>query len=121
MILSRADWETVAAWDADGLYGSPDHLLGAVPPGKLWLATAHDSEEMQQALAHGASGIFLSPVFASASHPGGETLGVFGFRVLAQQSPVPVIALGGMDEARARELDWPRWGAIDGLASTKVA
>ena len=121
VILSRADWETVAAWDADGLYGSPEHLPGDPPPGKLWLATAHDSEEMQQALALGASGIFLSPVFPSASHPGGETLGVFGFRVLAQQSPVPVIALGGMDEARARELDWPRWGAIDGLASTKVA
>ena len=121
VILSRADWVAVGSWDADGLYGSPEHLPGAPPPDKLWLATAHDSEEMQQALALGASGIFLSPVFPSASHPGGETLGVFGFRVLAQQSPVPVIALGGMDEARARELDWPRWGAIDGLASTKVA
>ena len=38
-----------------------------------------------------------------------------GFRVLAQQSPVPVIALGGMTYERAEMLDWPRWGAIDGL------
>ena len=48
-------------------------------------------------------------------------VGAFGFNVLAQQSSVPVIALGGMDAQRAAELGWPRWGAIDGLASTKVA
>ncbi|MFA6218682.1 MAG: thiamine phosphate synthase [Erythrobacter sp.] len=98
-------------WGADGTYGPPDRLGGGVR-----LATAHGGDEMQAAIAAGADGIFLSPVFPTASHPGAETLGVYGFHVLAQQSPVPVIALGGMTRARARELDWPRWGAIDGLA-----
>ena len=69
----------------------------------------------------GADGIFLSPVFPTASHPEAETLGIHGFHVLAQQSPIPVIALGGMTHDRARELDWPRWGAIDGLGSTNIA
>ena len=103
-------------WGADGHYGPPERLGEG-----LRLATAHDGAELQAAIAAGADGIFLSPVFPTASHPGAATLGVHGFHVLAQQSPIPVIALGGMTVARARALDWPRWGAIDGLASTKVA
>lgn len=103
-------------WGADGHYGPPE-CWGA----GLKLATAHNGDEIEAALAAGADGIFLSPVFATRSHPGAATLGIMGFRVLAQQSPIPVIALGGMTRARAEELDWPRWAAIDGLASTKVA
>ncbi len=103
-------------WGADGHYGPPESLASG-----LRLATAHNGDELQAAIAAGADGIFLSPVFHTASHPGGATLGVQGFQVLAQQSPVPVIALGGMTQERARELDWPRWGAIDGLGSTNAA
>lgn len=94
-------------WGADGTYGR----LG----GGLRLATAHNGDELQAAVDSKVDGIFLSPVFPTASHPGAGTLGIHGFHVLAQQSPVPVIALGGMTHDRARELDWPRWGAIDGL------
>lgn len=114
--IARAVGHTVVLaglqdWGADGHYGAPD----ALGPG-LRLATAHDGDEVQAALAAHADGIFLSPVFPTASHPGGATLGVHGFHVLAQQASVPVIALGGMTAARARQLAWPRWGAIDGLA-----
>ena len=98
------------AWGADGHYGPPATL----GPG-LRLATAHDEVEMRAAIAAGAHGIFLSPVFPTASHPGAQTLGIDGFHALARTCPVPVIALGGMTHQRARELDWPRWGAIDGL------
>lgn len=111
VVLSRAQ-----GWGEDGSYGPPEKLGEG-----LRLATAHDGEEIERAIEAGADGIFLSPVFPTASHPGARTLGVFGFGVLAQQSPVPVIALGGMTAERAEELDWPRWGAIDGLASTKSA
>ena len=85
------------------------------------LAAAHDRAEIEAALAARADGIFLSPVFPTASHPGASTLGSAGFHALAHLSSVPVIALGGMTAARARDLGWPRWGAIDGLASTKAA
>ena len=105
VILSRA-----SGWGEDGTYGAR-----RLTDSQFWLATAHDGDEIARALAEGADGIFLSPVFPSASHPGAPTLGIMGFRVLAQQSSVPVIALGGMSAARAEELDWPRWGAIDGL------
>ena len=98
-------------WGADGHYGAPERLGNG-----LRLATAHNGEEIEAAIEAKADGIFLSPVFPTASHPGGATLGAMGFSVLAQRSPVPVIALGGMNAKRARELNWPRWGAIDGLA-----
>ena len=101
-------------WGADGYYGAARGGEG------VWLATAHDSDEIERAARLGADVLFLSPVFPTASHPGAATLGVDQFHLLAAQSPVPVIALGGMTYERAQQLDWPRWGAIDGLASTKA-
>jgi thiamine-phosphate pyrophosphorylase len=105
VILSGSD-----DWGADGTYGPPARLGSG-----LRLATAHNGDELQCAIAAGVDGVFLSPVFPTASHPGAETLGIHGFHVLAQQSPVPIIALGGMTAERAMDLDWSRWGAIDGL------
>ena len=103
-------------WGADGTYGK----TSPVGPG-LQLATAHDEAQIRAAAESGANAIFLSPVFPTYSHAGAHSLGIERFHVLAQRSSVPVIALGGMTHERARELDWPRWGAIDGLTSTKSA
>lgn len=105
--------ETARAWGAQGVYGRAARR--ASEEDLIRLATAHDGAELAAANRFGAEGVFLSPVFPSRSHPEGETLGIHGFHVLAQQSRVPVIALGGMTHARAAELHWPRWGAIDGL------
>ena len=63
-----------------------------------------------------ADGVFLSPVFPTCSHPGGETLGRETFLALARSTTLPVIALGGMTAERATALGWPRWAAIDGLS-----
>ena len=54
--------------------------------------------------------------FPTRSHPDAATLGPMRFRALAARARMPVIALGGMTAARAEELDWPRWAAIDGLS-----
>lgn len=113
ILADRAD--TAREWGADGIYGDPARLHSA--DRLLRLSTAHDGDELAAAGRMGADGVFLSPVFPTRSHPGTQTLGIHGFHVLAQQSAVPVIALGGMTKARAEELQWPRWGAIDGLAS----
>jgi thiamine-phosphate pyrophosphorylase len=59
----------------------------------------------------------LSPVFATRSHPGAESLGQVRFRLLARFASVPVIALGGMTRRRAAALEALRWAAIDGLSS----
>ena len=99
-----------ADWNSDGTYGSVSR--GSTG---LFLATAHDVAELEAAARAGADAVFLSPVFPTASHPATPTLGREHFLRLANRSDIPVIALGGMTAERARELGWPRWGAIDGL------
>ncbi len=111
VVLAEGADAAAGAWGAEGSYGPADRIGHG-----LRLATAHDARELQAAAAAGADGVFLSPVFATASHPGAEVLGIARFHALARSSPIPVIALGGMTAARARLLEWPRWGAIDGLA-----
>lgn len=101
-------------WGADGLYG-PSGRTGSGGP-RLRIATAHDRAEIEAANAIGADAVMLSPVFATRSHPDAPALGPERFRALAALARMPVIALGGMTAARARELAWPRWAAIDGLS-----
>lgn len=114
LVILSGPAELAQAWGADGIYGPPGKL-GKVP-GLLRLATAHDAREIFLANRAGADGVFLSPVFPTRSHPGGGCLGIGNFREIAGRAEMPVIALGGMTAERAHDLDWPRWGAIDGLA-----
>jgi thiamine-phosphate pyrophosphorylase len=106
---------TAREWGADGIYGAPRSLWPR-RAGLIHLATAHDMGELGQAARLGADAVLLSPVFPTASHPGGAVLGARRFRLLARRSRLPVIALGGITAARARALKWPRWAAIDGLS-----
>lgn len=106
---------TAKEWGADGIYGSPRSLWPR-RDGLLHLATAHDLAELGCANRLGADAVLLSPVFPTRSHPGGAVLGPTRFRLLAKHSRVPVIALGGMDQGRAKVLGCTRWAAIDGLA-----
>lgn len=106
---------TAREWGADGVYGSPRSLYPR-RRGLLHLATAHNVPELGLAARLGADAALLSPVFPTATHPGGKVLGPVRFQLLARQSRQPVIALGGMTVHRARALVWPRWAAIDGLS-----
>ena len=101
-------------WGADGVYGPPYRVAGAAD--MLAIATAHDAAELRAAADAGADAAMLSPVFPTRSHPDADGLGIARFRALAAAAPLPVIALGGMTAERARQLDHPRWAAIDGLA-----
>jgi thiamine-phosphate pyrophosphorylase len=107
--------QTAREWGADGIYGAP-RALWPRRRGLLHLATAHGLGELGLAARLGADAALLSPVFTTASHPGGDTLGAVRFRLLARQAGLPVIALGGMTAARARALRWASWAAIDGLS-----
>lgn len=106
---------TAREWGADGIYGAP-RALTPRRSGLIHLATAHDLTELGLAARLGADAALLSPVFPTRSHPGGRVLGPVQFRLLARQAGLPVIALGGMDAARAHALGWKRWAAIDGLS-----
>jgi thiamine-phosphate pyrophosphorylase len=111
-IFLAADAHTARAWRADGAYGSARLLASG--PALPRLVTAHSLRELP---ATRAAAIMLSPVFATRSHPGAESLGQVRFRLLARFASVPVIALGGMTRRRAAALEALRWAAIDGLSS----
>jgi thiamine-phosphate pyrophosphorylase len=80
-------------------------------------ASAHDLAELKAAERSGASLVFLSPAFATRSHPQARALGPVRFGLIARQARIPVIALGGMDPRRARRLPHIYgWAAIDAWA-----
>lgn len=59
-------------------------------------ASCHNEKELKAATALGVDWVFLSPVLATASHPGAEVLGWTDFQILADMAPMPVYALGGL-------------------------
>lgn len=67
-------------------------------------ASCHSGAELRAAKAKHASVAFLSPAFATPSHPGASALGSEQFRRIASASPLPVIALGGVNESNASTL-----------------
>ncbi len=91
---------------ADGVHGR----RGA----GLMSASVHNRRELRAAERAGVDFVFLSPVFATRSHPDARLLGPRRFALLAHQAKVPVIALGGMDSEKARHLGGAYgWAAID--------
>jgi thiamine-phosphate pyrophosphorylase len=72
-----------------------------LPVPALITAACHDARDLARARAIGADAAFLSPAFATASHPGAEHLGPRRFRALAAGAALPVLALGGVDEMNA--------------------
>jgi thiamine-phosphate pyrophosphorylase len=109
LILLAGPAEQAHAWGADGSHGhGPSHGLRSAP--------VHDQAQIRAAERSGADLLFLSPAFATNSHPGARTLGLARFAWLARRTPLPVIALGGMNPARGRRLasfGAYGWAAID--------
>ncbi|MDC0886654.1 thiamine phosphate synthase [Altererythrobacter sp.] len=106
---------TAREWGAHGIYGAPRSLY-PTRRDLLTIAAVHNPAEIAQANRARADAVMLSPTFPTRSHPGAPHLGPARFRVLAGLASGPVIALGGMTECRARQLDWTYWAAIDGLS-----
>ncbi len=93
----------------------------ASPRIRLWVrrgghltAAAHGRAALSHAARLGAEAALLSPVFATASHPGARSLGLPGFRRLARGAKLPVIALGGIDANSIRKV---RGAPIAGVAA----
>ena len=76
-----------------------------LPRGRLVTSSVHNGVELWRARRAGAGMVFCSPVFATASHSGAATLGVFGWLRLARMAgPAKPFALGGMDGRSVRRL-----------------
>jgi len=90
------------AWRADGAHGRR--------PGSL-TAPAHGRAELVAARRAGVRLAFLSPVFATRSHPDARPLGPLRFGLLAARAGVAVAALGGV-----RAADLPRLKRLGAVA-----
>jgi thiamine-phosphate pyrophosphorylase len=106
VLLVAGDAGLAARWRADGVH-LPERLAARARglrqrrPRWLITAAAHSRPALVRAARAGADAALLSPVFATASHPGAPALGILRFAALARRAPLPVIALGGIT-ARAR-------------------
>lgn len=67
-------------------------------------APVHSIPQRIAAERAGARLLFVSPVFATRSHPQARPLGRVKFGMLIRGAKCPVIALGGMNPRRARVL-----------------
>ena len=109
LIHTQADVAKAVA--ADGVHvASRD--IATIPAMRRWLqdgtmslsASCHNREELLQTKEVGADFALLAPVFPTASHPGAPCLGVEGFRALAAEAEIPVLALGGINVDNRKEL-----------------
>ena len=115
MLLLAGSAREAAAWGADGWHGRGEG--GSARP-LLHSMAVHDARELRVAERAGADFIFLSPLFATRSHPRGRVLGRMGFAALAHKAVMPVVALGGVRGGHRRMLKGlgaSGWAAIDGL------
>jgi thiamine-phosphate pyrophosphorylase len=114
LLVLAGSAQLASAWRADGVHGhvprgrTARRLLRTVP--------VHSARERVAAERRGANLLFVSPVFATRSHPGAHCLGRSGLGRIASHATRPIIALGGMNDRRARSLGANGiygWAAID--------
>ena len=69
-----------------------------------WIGrSVHSVAQARSAQAEGADYLLAGPVFETATHPGAMPLGVAALREIVELGH-PVIAIGGIDPGRARDL-----------------
>ena len=98
--------DDVLAAQAHGLHLNSRRLMQVynrpISPDFLLSASCHDVSELQHAERLGVDFVYVSPVFATPSHPHAKTLGWNGLQRIVERAKVPVYALGGLgaDDAR---------------------
>jgi thiamine-phosphate pyrophosphorylase len=125
LFLVAGDGRLAAALGADGLHLA-EGLYATIAgwrrrrPGWLITAAAHSVPALRR--AGGADAALLSPAFPTASHPGRPHLGPLRFAALTRQSPLPVVALGGVNArtaARLAGIPLAGFAAISGLVAER--
>ncbi|MEP5381419.1 MAG: thiamine phosphate synthase [Erythrobacter sp.] len=105
-------------WGADGVHGR--QWKRHQTAGLLHSAPVHNAREILTAKHVGADLLFLSPTFATRSHPDQRPLGQLQLRRLIALCNKPVFLLGGMNARRFQQrehLGAHGWAAIDGLSA----
>lgn len=121
LLLIAGDPRLAAELRADGVHfpesrGAEARAWRRRRPRWLITTAAHDGPALQRAARAGAQAALLSPVFATASHPGARPLGPVRFTRLVHRSPLPVYALGGVTAESARKLKTSGTVGIAGIS-----
>ncbi len=108
IINDRVD--VALAIDADGVHvGQEDmpaelvrKILGS---DKIIGVSVESTAQVETAVAAGADYVASSPVYTTATKPDAvHALGISGVKTLAQASPLPLIAIGGLNAANCAEV-----------------
>jgi 8-oxo-dGTP diphosphatase len=99
-VLINADIALAQELKADGVHLIADQLMAlqSRPEGLLCGASCHNAAELAQAANLALDFVVLSPVMPTQSHPEAESLGWQNFTQLIQDYPLPVYALGGLQQ-----------------------
>ena len=65
--------------------------------------SCHSEEDVREAVRREATYVLLAPIFATPSKPGTKPLGLTVLEAVCEWSPIPVLALGGVDATNAAE------------------
>ena len=118
VLLLAGSVEVARAWGANGVHLSGgQRLRRSRPRSGVVTAPVHTLRELRLAERNRADLVFLSPLFATRSHPGARPLGPYRFAAIARRSRVPVMALCGVKQHRLllRRIGASGYGAIDSL------
>ena len=94
---------------ADGVH-LPDTLKTRLPrlqaayPALLFSVACHSELSLKAAVQLGADFAILSPLYATKSHPGARVLGPTRAALAIRGCPLPVFALGGVNEDRFTQI-----------------
>lgn len=121
VLIIGGDPDLARAVGAGGVHLRSDQLAAPLSrTGLIVSAACHSAADLERAAVIGADVALLSPVFETRSHPGGEVLGVDEFRRLAAISPIPVLALGGVDESNAGQLAGPNVAGFAAISAFAI-
>ncbi len=110
------DWRLAAALHA-GLHLRAGRRPPGVPRGLPALtSSAHGMADLVRARRAGVAVAFLSPVFATASHPAGRALGPLRWGRMAGAA-AGAAALGGVNGASVRRLPWRICRAVGAIGA----
>jgi thiamine-phosphate pyrophosphorylase len=104
IMLVAGDIRLAMASGADGAH-LPEHQVHRFRKpyrGFIVTAAAHNRKALQRASA--ADAVFISPLFATQSHPDGTILGRLRASHLARTTNKDVFALGGITQQKAKHL-----------------
>ncbi len=100
-VLVGKNWELAKKIGADGVHFSDfDHNFD-IPKNRqnmLFSYSCHKLESLKEAARIEVDMVFYSPIFTSKSHPDKNQVGIYKLKNFVKNSPLPVYALGGINE-----------------------